>query len=85
MIKVYSEMTVDEIVFRAHPNYQSDGPWYDWCLVNFQIGESDLDDEDFPAKLVCLFIDEEGKSCALVHSVVFRSHETDNDSLTCQK
>ena len=24
------------ITLRCHPNYQNEGPWYDWVLVNFQ-------------------------------------------------
>jgi hypothetical protein len=38
------------IIFRAHPNYRSGGPWYDYCLLNYdEAGENIL----YPAKIGC--------------------------------
>ena len=34
-IEVYTEIVHDGKILRAHPNYKSGGPWYDWVMVNF--------------------------------------------------
>ncbi|KAL7573655.1 hypothetical protein ACA910_008342 [Epithemia clementina (nom. ined.)] len=33
---LYSEIAIDGTLFRAHPFYQSDSQWYDWCLVKWE-------------------------------------------------
>ena len=32
-IQAYTEYQKDGVLFRAHPSYQSNKPWYDWCKV----------------------------------------------------
>jgi hypothetical protein len=58
---------------RAHPNFRSDGPWYDWANVLFGEGEDDeqsvLESQFYPSKILCFYIDPvSGESCALVHT-----------------
>ena len=30
---IFTEMYVSGDLYRAHPNYQQRGPWYDWVIV----------------------------------------------------
>ncbi len=32
----YTEYRRDGILFRCHPNYKSQGPWYDWAVMQFE-------------------------------------------------
>ena len=41
----------DGTIYRAHPNYRSDGMWYDWCKVKWEKKK-----EEIPAKII-MFID----------------------------
>ena len=47
--------------FRSHFNYQSNGAWYDWALVNWEEDEVDDDQSDvisstlLPAKILSIF------------------------------
>jgi hypothetical protein len=58
---------------RAHPNYQSGGPWYHYALVSY-----DEDDHEFrtayPCKLACFFTEPAtGNTMALVQEVEFQT------------
>jgi len=35
VIELFSEYKRHEILYQAHHNYQSMGPWYDWVMVTF--------------------------------------------------
>ena len=45
IIEVYTEYKRDDIIFHAHPNYNSFGEWYDWVMLDFDAPE---DDSDYP-------------------------------------
>jgi len=48
--------------FRAHPNYQNDGPFYDWAYINF-------DGNLYPCKIVTFVLNKAtGNRYALVHA-----------------
>jgi len=36
MINIYTEYKRDGTCYRAHPNYNSFGEWYDWAMVKFE-------------------------------------------------
>ena len=65
-------------VFRAHPNYQSEGPWYDWVKVEWSDNDSSDGSEDTsgssidssitPARLYCFVKNLEGGLEAIIHS-----------------
>ncbi len=40
MANGYTEYMRNGLLFRANPNYQSNGPWFDWGVIGF---ESDKD------------------------------------------
>jgi hypothetical protein len=60
-------------ILRAHPNYQSDGPWYDYALASYD--EDDREDSPtYPCKMACFFREPvTGKIMALVQEVEFQS------------
>ena len=33
---IFTEMYVNGELYRAHPNYQQKGPWYDWVIVRWE-------------------------------------------------
>ena len=41
---VYAEHRREGIIFRGHPNYRGKGPWRDWVMVNWNVG-------DYPAQI----------------------------------
>ena len=40
-LKGYTEYNRNGIVFRAHPNYRAEGPWYDYAMVTWKMDASD--------------------------------------------
>ena len=70
------------VCLRAHPNFQSKGPWYDWVLVNFEMddGEKAL----YPCKILSFFQDPiHGEPQALVHASDYKDEEKNGDSVIC--
>ena len=52
-IKCYTEWSNKGIAFRAHPNYRSEGPWFDWCSVQWHsdsIQDQSVNEETRPPK-----------------------------------
>ena len=35
-IECYTRVMIGDVSYRSHPNYNSEGPWYDWSMVNFE-------------------------------------------------
>jgi hypothetical protein len=66
---------------RAHPNYQSNGAWYDYALAKYE-EEERHDEVTYPVKLVGFFRDPSSLQLkALVQEVDFQSQEqTDRES-----
>jgi len=53
-VDCYTEFThKNGVTFRAHPNYQGGGPWYDWAMVRFS--DDDGCKEDFPCRLLLFY------------------------------
>ena len=38
---VTTEHKRENVIFRAHPNYRGNGPWYDWAMFRYE--KSDYD------------------------------------------
>ena len=53
-IQCWTEFVNNGTRYKCHPNYQSDGAFYDYANVTFQFNNSNIE-EDFPAKLLCFF------------------------------
>ena len=52
---------IDDVRYRAHPNYRGQGPWYDFVKVRFQVDDMENpnlypdDNSVYPAKIVCFY------------------------------
>jgi hypothetical protein len=87
-IQLYTEIVLPSGVdgqpgtlLRAHPNYQSDGPWYDYALTTYN-EEHREDCPTYPCKMACFYKDPStGKTMALVQEVDFQTpQETSRES-----
>ena len=54
-----TEAVIDGITYRAHPNFQGAGPWYDFAMVRFDheaLDDSHVDERNkYPAKIIGFF------------------------------
>jgi hypothetical protein len=63
VIELRTEATIDGTVYRAHPNYRGEGPWYDYATVKFELETTQPpnhrvwvnDNQRYPAKLVAFY------------------------------
>jgi len=63
-LQIYTELNRHNVQFRAHPNYQSNGPWYDWAWVRY---EDDEGTQDVPAKFLGFVTFGQGQRFAIIH------------------
>eukprot|EP00972_Heterocapsa_arctica_P049282 7253698-Heterocapsa_arctica.AAC.1 len=40
-VNIFTEYKCDDVLYRAHPNFQNGGAWYEWCMVVFEIDDND--------------------------------------------
>lgn len=79
------------IKVRSHPNYRQDGPWYEWCLFNyedtFQSTYPNLElpmagatpKEVFPGKVLAMFTVDGGADIqCLIHPCNYSTHRLDS-------
>ena len=87
-IQLYTEILLPSGVdgqpgtlLRAHPNYQSEGPWYDYALTRYD-EENREDSPTYPCKIACFFKDPNtGQTMALTQEVDFQTRkETTRES-----
>jgi hypothetical protein len=79
-IQLFTEMILPQdngekgTLLRAHPNYRSEGPWYDYTLAKYdEVGRGDMNPV-YPCKLACFFTHpESGDKMALVQEVHFQN------------
>lgn len=82
--------TDGRLLVRAHPDYRQKGPWYEWCLVNYETehGSVASDEEDpnpgetdvnaYPSKILAMFrIDDSEHIECLIHPCVGSDHKSD--------
>lgn len=60
---IYTEYNREGVVFRAHNNYKSEGPWIDWCKVDWR-GQDE--GEGVGQLLVFLEVPDKGL-CAIIY------------------
>lgn len=88
---VYTECTVNTndgpMLFRCHPNYQNDGEYYDWAMVDYQDRDNRRQTAPaqygyhrglFPAKILAFVRQGQGahqKIRAIIHTCEYRSEE----------
>jgi len=82
------------VIFWCHPNYKSNGEWYDWVMVKFDMGTHRTSrhknnagywsDQYFPSKIMCFFrIPDDDMIYAIVQSTTTNNHN--NDSILFEK
>jgi hypothetical protein len=55
-IECFTEYTDDEgTVYCVHPNFRSEGPWYNWALVRWHEGGKRASTDDFPCRVLFFF------------------------------
>ena len=61
-------------MFHAHPNYRSEGPWYDYASVAYEEDEDKDQKTRFPCKFACFFVEpQSGEHMALVQEVKYQT------------
>ena len=77
------------ITFCCHPNFKSNGEWYDWVMVQFNNGTNKVScgkksigmwsDNYFPSKVLCFFVIlGDDTTYAIIHSCNVNDHESDS-------
>ena len=41
-VNIYTEANIGGRIFRCHPDYQKEGPWYDWVMVSWEYDQNDV-------------------------------------------
>ena len=87
IVNIFTEYTDnDDVLYRAHPNFQNGGAWYDWAMVRFEdesLVEGYHDKCLYPTKLLA-FIEHirlvnskiTKETCDIVHSCNESDHST---------
>lgn len=42
ILTLFTEYRRDDSIFRSHPQYRSEGPWYDWVMLRWEKEEGDV-------------------------------------------
>ena len=71
----YTEMHVkDGPRYRAHPNYQNEGPWQDWAMVSFGRNDEDGSLNKVPSRILLFYVhqsvDANGNTSRDIHAIV---------------
>jgi hypothetical protein len=64
-VHIFSELKKGGTLFRAHPNYQGNGPWFDYAMVSYQIEEEERW-EEYPARLAAFFYEVDSKKGEII-------------------
>jgi len=86
---VHLEYIRNRTTFRCHPNYNSNGEWYDWVMVWFEIAGSKAshgkkklgmwNGHYFPSKILCFFVlPDDETTYAIIQSTSSSNHENDS-------
>jgi hypothetical protein len=71
-LKCFTEYQRNGIIYRCHPMYRGEYPYYDWCQIKWKIGETEVD----LLGRIHLFIETpEGEIKAVVQSVLHGTEE----------
>lgn len=68
----FFEITVNNCIYRCHPDHASEGPWYDWIMIDFAKRNSNI--EEVPCKLLLILenrfhVQEDPDSCPYLAAV----------------
>ncbi len=57
MVVCLTEYSRNDTLFRAHPCYKNESPWYDWVNIPFEMANGEL--VKFPCKILCFVMVED--------------------------
>jgi len=88
-IEIFTDYKQNGVTYRAHPNYNSFGEWYDWAMVKFESEHLDamLPDNDeygyyasdlYPAKVLCFVKGVDETIHAIIHCCIASDHSEDS-------
>ena len=92
-LECFTEYKRNGVLFRAHPNYQSNGEWYDWVMIKCDYDNSSFGrkqrknarglgfhgDDFYPTKLLCFYRHpENGSIRAIGHCCTANNHKEDS-------
>jgi hypothetical protein len=96
-INIFCEFSINQLVYRCHPNYRGGGPWYDWCIVSFELSDEDqartaVDYQmqaspayppgHYPCKLLAVFKNENNHWMCIVHCCSAKTDSAQDSCLT---
>jgi len=87
-LDIFTEYKRNGTIYRAHPNYNSFGEWYDWAMIKFE-SEGDrnfpvnqnkgyYDNKLYPSKILCFLQAEDMSIYAVAHCCCACDHEGDS-------
>eukprot|EP00978_Attheya_sp_CCMP212_P004525 scaffold9861_cov37-Attheya_sp.AAC.1 len=47
-VNIFTEYKCNDVLYRAHPNFQNGGAWYEWSMVVFEIDDNDRPECFYP-------------------------------------
>ena len=81
-IPFYTEYERNGFLYRAHPKYRGEHPYYDWAFVQWVTGTNPVTNEDinksYPARILGFIRNPNGMIDAIVHSVKEPGPRDDN-------
>ena len=95
-LEVYTEIKHLGKIYRAHPNYRSQGVWYDWAMIKYDLSNDDILRKEknrkegitpaypcghYPAKVLGFFMLEGLLQC-LIHSCESKTSSKEDSCLT---
>jgi len=86
VVEIYTEYKRNGTTYRAHPNYNSSGEWYDWAMIRFETDDEESNDQNsvipgyyendlYPGKILCFLKSQEGSIEAIVHCCMASDHK----------
>ena len=88
-IEFYTEYQRNGFVYRAHPLYRRENPYYDWAYVKWCLGQQPDTQEEIIqsiiARILCFFCHPNGELMAVVHSCETETDEQHGVFGTCWK
>lgn len=87
IIECWTEYKRDGSIYRAHPNFNSVGEWYDWALFLFEPANpmhTTFPKSMYPSKILCFYRiqgDDPLKIFAVIHTCLTRNDATEDSLL----
>ena len=80
-LTVYTQYKRDGVLYRCHPNYRGDGPWYDWVMVSYEDDNGPGGYLTGPARLIAVVIDSTDVDGTHQPIIQLSGYPTENDSV----